>query len=292
MTVESLDVTATDGHRFRALVFPAVDRSGAMSATTDGPPVLLFMPALGVKAKWYSRLGEAFAQAGVSFAIFDWRGIDTSSVRASRRVDFGYRHLLEDDLPAARAAVRARLPKGKLFVGGHSLGGQFSACHAGAQPDGVDGLVIIAGGNVHWRGWQGLNALGILAMTQGTVAISSVVGHFPGERLGFGGREARGVMRDWAAVARSGIYRARGSKIDYEKAMAALARPVLALGFRADGFAPARSTERLMAKLPRCDRTVWRWSESETGGAALDHFSWVKRPELVVPRVADWIKAR
>jgi predicted alpha/beta hydrolase len=99
-------------------------------------------------------------------------------------------------------------------------------------------------------------------------------------------------MSDWAAVARSGVYRARGSKVDYEQAMAALQKPVLALGFRADGFAPVRSTERLMAKLPKCDKTVWRWSERDTDGAALDHFSWVKRPELVVPRVAEWIRAR
>lgn len=277
---ETVEVEASDGHRFRALLFKA--------AAPDAP-VLMFMPALGVKARYYTPLGKAFAAAGVSFATFDWRGIDSSSVRASRRVDFGYRHLLEDDLPAARAAIRARWPSGRFFAGGHSLGGQFAACHAGAHPEGVAGLVIIASGNVHWRGWQGASALRILAATQATVAISTVVGHFPGSRLGFGGREARGVMRDWASVARSGVYRARGSRIDYEAAMAALRRPVLSLGFRADSLAPVRATQRLMDKLPNCAKTVWRWSESDTDGTALNHFTWVKRPELVVPRVAEWI---
>ena len=81
-----------------------------------------------------------------------------------------------------------------------------------------------------------------------------------------------------------------GSPFDYEAGMARLEKPVLAVGFAADTLAPKGSTDRLLAKLSRCRRTHLRWKADETGGVVLDHFSWAKRPELVVPTVASWIK--
>ncbi|MGH8517257.1 MAG: alpha/beta hydrolase family protein [Panacagrimonas sp.] len=279
---QALEVGAEDGHRFGGTLHPA---------SAPDAPLLLFMPAMGTRARYYNGFGAAMAQAGVSFACFDLRGIDSSSHRASRALDFGYRHLVEHDVPAALHALHQRLPTGTpTWIGGHSLGGQISALAAARSPDAVQGLVLIASGNVHFRGWRGTGSLRIFALTQSANLISRVVGHFPGQRLGFGGQEARGVIRDWASNARDGRYRVAGSRFDYEAGMARLEKPVLAVGFTADTLAPARSTDGLLAKLSHCRRTHLRWSASDTGGVALDHFSWAKRPELVVPTVAGWIR--
>lgn len=277
---QDLQVTAGDGHRFGGTLYAA-----------DAPtaPLLMFMPAMGTRARYYKTFGAAMADAGVSVACFDWRGIETSSLRASRRVDFGYRHLVEEDFAAAARALRERLPQAPLWTGGHSLGGQLSTLHAALHPQEVRGLVLIASGNVHFRGWKGVGALRILALTQSATVISRVVGHFPGKRLGFGGQEGRGVIRDWAATARGGRYEVAGSATDYEAAMARLEKPVLALGFAGDTLAPYGSTQRLMSKLPRCQRTHLRWSAADSAGVALDHFSWAKRPDLVVPTVAAFV---
>lgn len=280
MTAQTLEVSAGDGHRFGGTLHVA-------SAPTA--PLLMFMPAMGTRARFYTGLGAAMAQAGVSFACFDWRGIDSSSLRASRAVDFGYRQLVEDDFPCALRVLRERLPQAPAWIGGHSLGGQLAVLHAAREPASVRGLVLIASGNVHFRGWKGAGGLRILALTQGAAVISRLLGHFPGRRLGFGGQEARGVVRDWAATARSGRYRVAGSGFDYEAAMAALHKPVLGLGFEGDALAPAASTNRLLDKLPNCPRTRLRWSAADSGGVDLDHFSWARRPELVVPTVAAWV---
>ena len=279
---QEFEVTAGDGHRFGGTLFAA----GSPSA-----PLLMFMPAMGTRARYYKSFGAAMAAAGVSFACFDWRGIETSSLRASRKGDFGYRHLIEQDFAAAVLALSERLPLAPLWIGGHSLGGQLSALYSAREPQGVSGIVLIASGNVHFRGWKGVGGLRILALTQSATLISRIVGHFPGKRLGFGGQEARGVIRDWAATARGGRYDVAGSATDYEAAMARLEKPVLALGFTGDTLAPYGSTERLLSKLPRCRRTHLRWSAADSGGVALDHFSWAKRPDLVVPTVAAFVLA-
>lgn len=278
--VTTLDVQATDGHRFALRLIRA--------ASADAP-TLLFMPAMGTRARFYDAFGIALAQAGVSFACADWRGIDSSSQRASRSTDFSYRHLLEDDFPAAVQALREHLPRRAPWIGGHSLGGQLSACYAARLPDTVAGLVLIASGNVYYRGWSGLSALRILGLTQAARVISGVLGHFPGRRLGFGGQEARGVIRDWSRMALDGRYRVPGSSFDYEAGLARLNKPVLALGFSGDTLAPARATEFLVSKLQQAVRTAWRWTAQDTGGQALDHFSWARHPHLVAPRVAAWL---
>lgn len=279
-SAQTFEVTASDGHRF-----------GLILHTAESPtaPLLLFMPAMGTRARYYNAFGVAMAAAGVSFASCDWRGLESSSQRASRYTNFGYRELVEDDIPAAVALLRKTLPKAALWIGGHSLGGQLAALFAGRESARVAGLVIIAAGTVHFSAWARGGALRILALTQSASIISRLVGHFPGRRIGFAGREARGVIGDWARVARSGRYRVSGSQYDYEAAMTRLEKPLLALGFTADTLAPAKATDALLAKLPRCRRTHLRWSAADTGGAVLDHFSWAKRPEFVVPTVSSWI---
>ena len=275
-----LEVVAADGHRFGGTLFAA-----------DSPtaPLLMFMPAMGTRARYYKTFGAAMAAAGVSFASFDWRGIETSSLRASRAVDFGYRQILEQDFPAAIRALREHLPAAPLWVGGHSLGGQLGLLHAAQASQDVQGVIIVASGNVYFRGWKGVGSLRILALTQSAYAISRLVGHFPGKRLGFGGQEARGVIRDWSATARTGRYVPAGSTFDYEVGMRQLDKPVFALGFDADTLAPKGSTARLLGKLPNSRCTHLRWGAADTAGVELDHFSWAKRPDLVVPTVAGFV---
>lgn len=278
---ERVALEAADGHRFETAHYASADPSA---------PALLFFPAMGTRASFYRGFGAALARAGVHFFVADWRGIASSNRRASRRADFGYRHLVELDMPAAVAAARARLPASRLFLGGHSLGGQLSALCAAQSPDEIAGLVLIASGSVYHRAWTGRHGPAIYAFAQSTVLISALVGYFPGKRFRFGGREAFGVMRDWARVARHGRYLVSGSTVDYEARLAELEKPVLALGFSGDGFAPCAATEFLIAKLARCERTHHRWPDADHA-ERFDHFSWARQPEAVAHAVVKWIAA-
>lgn len=282
MTSETIAVKTRGEHSFEGQLYVA-----------DSPtaPLLMFMPAMGTPAHYYAPLGEAMARAGLSFFVFDWRGMESSSIRASRQVDFGYRELLEEDIPWALIAVRKRLKQAQLWVGGHSLGGQLACCFVARAPAGIEGIVLIASGNVHYRGWPGPTGAGVLAVSQTSSLISKVLGSFPGRKLGFAGNEARSLMSDWAGVARTGRYRIPGAIFDYEAALSRLKKPVLSLGFLGDKLAPAASAQSLLDKLPECRKTVWQWTMVETGGTTFDHFSWARDPDKVVPDVSGWILA-
>ena len=73
-----------------------------------GAPGVLFLPAMGVEAVYYEVLADTLVEEGVDVALCDLRGHGRSSVRPSRRTNFGYREILELELP--RIATRSAVP--------------------------------------------------------------------------------------------------------------------------------------------------------------------------------------
>ena len=278
---QTLAITTSDQHRFNATLYP-----------TDDPtaPVLLFQAALGTPSRVYGRLGREMVKHGVQLCAPDWRGIGSSSVQAGRASDFGYRHLIELDLPALIEAVRQRLPQAPIWLGGHSLGGQLSLLRAAAHPEGIAGVALIASGSVHLPCFSGKLRLAIRSLVGLSRVLCPLLGYFPGSRVRFGGREAATLMHDWSHLAMTGNYRIKGTKIDYEKALRSLQRPVLALTFSGDHWSPERSAKALLAKLPNKTALHWHWSPTETEGQLIDHYSWIKQPHLVAPALARQIR--
>jgi predicted alpha/beta hydrolase len=277
---ETISFTAADQHSFDATFYPVADAAA---------PVLIFLSALGTPAKVYRHLGREMSLHGVQLCTPDWRGIGSSSIRATRVSDFGYRHLVELDIAAAIAGVSQRFPQSPLWLGGHSLGGQLSLLAAAANPKLVSGVVLIASGTVHLPCYATRTRLAVLSLACLSRPVGLVLGYFPGARIGFGGREAAGLMRDWSHVALTGEYRPRGSQLDYERLMLELKIPILALSFAADSWSPARATQGLLKKLPEKSVAHRHWSAADTAGVALDHYNWLKQPNLVAPAVARFI---
>src|SRR3546814_7101395 len=99
----------------------------------------------------------------------------------------------------------------------------------------------------------------------------------PGRRSGFGGNEARGLIRDWSRTALSGRYAATGIGTDLEAAMDSIEIPVRAAVMRDDWLAPESSLRFLLSKLPRSpvERITM---DAATLGAKADHFAWIRAP--------------
>lgn len=254
-----------------------------------GPPHarrwLYWLPAMGVPSKHYLPLAQALAASGLGVALHEWRGIGSSDRRAGRDQDWGYRVLLEQDLPAGLAAARAAWPQGTTcLLGGHSLGGQLASVFAGQHPGPVQALVLVASGAPYWRMFR--RSWLIRAAYLAAPWLAAACGHLPGRKIGFGGNEARGVIRDWARSGRTGRYAADGMG-DLEPGMATFDSPLLALRFRDDWLGPAASLDWLLGKMPRARATRYVLSPGELGGPA-DHFSWMKAPQPVASRIAAW----
>jgi predicted alpha/beta hydrolase len=247
------------------------------------------MPAMGVRADFYQPFARQLAEAGWHVVTADLRGVGQSSARVKDGARFGYREMLELDWPANLEQVRRHFPGLPVYLLGHSLGGQLNALYTGLHPEAVAGLIMISCGSVYFRGWRFPASLKILSLTQVARCITEVVGYLPGKQIGFGGTEAKGVIRDWAHLARTGRFRVAGSTVDYESRMRAFSKPVLALSFSDDDFAPQAATENLLQKLPRASVRHLHVQPGELGAKAIGHYGWVKNNQTVVKHITDWL---
>ncbi|MEO6075298.1 MAG: alpha/beta fold hydrolase, partial [Dokdonella sp.] len=223
---------------------------------------LLWIPALGVPARHYQPFAEALASRGIAVARHEWRGIGSSSLRASRSNDWSYRELIGDVADSLEAA-RTAAPSVQWLVGGHSLGSQFAAMAFALHSQSIAGLVVIAGGMPYWKNFPGVNAIGIRALFALAPVIARWRGHFPGRRFGFAGNEARGVMRDWALTGRSGSYSIATPDGDIDTAMAGQSGPVLGIWLDEDWFTPRPSFDHLLEKLASADITMRQLTQAD-----------------------------
>lgn len=276
MKQEQIDVTAADGAASKITVFTADHAPDA--------PVLICMPAMGTAARFYEPLAEPIVREGWRFVTADLRGVGLSAVRVKRGGVFGYREMVESDWPAVVRKTREMFPGAPVYLLGHSLGGQLSALYLAENPGAVAGLILVAAPSVHWRGWDAPLNAGVLAGTQAACAVAALLGYFPGRKLGFGGTEARGVIGDWARQARTGRYEPRGASVDYERRLADLEAPVLAFSFEDDFLSPPRAVGNLLAKMRRA-----RVTHVTLAGDGLDHFRWVRNPDILVGKIREWL---
>jgi predicted alpha/beta hydrolase len=242
---------------------------------------LLWLPALGVAARHYLPFAEALAARGIAVFLHEARGHGSSSWRASRSCDWGYRELLELDLPVSLQAMHEALEVPQHIVGGHSLGGQLACCLAALAPSQLDALWLVASGTPYWRHFPAPRGLLLPLAYRFMRWLAQRSGVLPGRRIGFGGNEARGLIDDWSRVGLSGRYAGRGMQADLEQALSRLSLPVSGVVLAQDWFAPASSLAGLTAKFAAGVLPLTTLDAAALGAKA-DHFAWMRRPERVI----------
>jgi predicted alpha/beta hydrolase len=278
---ERVELRSADGARSELSVLQAKEANA---------PVLICWPAMGVRQEFYFRLALALQQRGCHVVLADLRGSASSSIRATRSSDFGYRELLNCDYPAVLEQVRARFPASRRLLLGHSLGGQLAALFASTNPGAADGLVLIAACNVHYLGWPFLLRYRVLGTALLFRLLGRALGYVPTKTFGFAGDEARTVIRDWSNNCMTGAYVVTGDERDYEAALRQLQLPVLALSFANDSLAPRDACDRLVQKLAASDLTRQHFAIDHPGLERAAHFDWAKRPDVVADTVQQWLR--
>lgn len=257
-----------------------------------GAPVarLLWLPALGVPARKYLRFAGLLAERGIAVGLHEWRGTGDCVLRAGRASDWGYREWLLEDIPASAEALHADAAGTPVVIGGHSIGGQIAVLGAALGVP-ADGLLVVASGVPHWRLFPSLRHRAVVGGFGAALpALTHAVGHYPGHRLGFAGREAGQLMRDWAGTVRRGHYGdLRGLPDDLPRRIAAVEAPMLGLRYARDWLVPEASLDALLRATASRDVEYATLDDAATGTRA-DHFAWMRTPEATASRVADWVR--
>ncbi|MGW4244859.1 alpha/beta hydrolase family protein [Nocardia sp. NPDC004722] len=282
--METVPIQMPDGSTVPVRLIPAKGPH-RHPITADTPrPVVVIVPGLGVPGEYYSLFGKPLSDRGFDVALLEIRGNGDSKPKPGAPTSHGYQELVAVDFPAMFEVVRERFPDSTPYLLGHSMGGQLGVMYASRIRGRLGGLILVASGTPHHRGYTGLAALGSAALS----LTANLAGFWPGDTITAGGfgRQSKALIADWARLARTGRFQPAGADIDYEERIGRLKLPVLSITLTGDELTPQSSARQLLAKLPEADITRWHNPEP------LGHNGWISDPASTLDYVEKWLRDR
>jgi predicted alpha/beta hydrolase len=227
--------------------------------------------AVFVRERFYARMAEHLADRGCRVVTFANRGSGRSwtGQGAPRLLDWGLK-----DLPAAIQWALGSEPGDRLFVVGHSMGGQLvgmsSAVHA------LEGVITVAATEAWWGHWPRRTKAAILAAFVGIPVLGRMSSSFPADRSGLGPNLASSVVRDWARWGRTRGY--LWAQTGRAGEMSTYRGRVLALSFSDDELLGcANAVDALHRRWTSADIERRHVQPRDLGVGSIGHFGWFRK---------------
>lgn len=281
--IEEYPVSFSDGNFTSIDVFKNI-------VSPPSAPVCLITPALGVRGSFYKYLAFEMAQNGWNVATMDWRGNGKSSVKVSRETLFGFHEILTIDYPAIMEAIKNVFPGNPLFLLGHSLGGQLNLLYSCLSTYPVNGAVLLAGGSNFYKYLSFPRNYGRKMNYFLIQILTNLFGYFPGDRLGFAGKESKTMILDWLHESLTGEYSVRNCPYDFNRLLSELELPVLFISLNGDHFVTSSCARFLARKLKKAKTTVTELDASDynLNIKKFTHFNWKNSPEPITKTINAW----
>lgn len=278
---QELTVRCPDGWPLAAALYEAERPRGC---------VVLINSAMGVKQAYYGRYAAFLAEQGFHVLTYDYRGIGGSRTGPLREQDVALWQWAALDQTAMIDHARELFPGQRLYIIGHSVGGQIVGLTP--QHKQVAGLLGVAAQSGYWRNWPGLRRLLLLWLWYLAIPLScAALGYMPAALLGGGESVPRDVALEWA---RSG--RRRGYVLDFfrhtpHNHFHEVHMPMLLFSFADDSFAPAPTVAALARLYPGAAAVHEHISPADVGGQAIGHFGFFRRQftDTLWQRSLDWL---
>ena len=251
-------------------------------------PTLLIYPAFGVKATYYKHFAQQLSETGITIVTADLRGHGLSSVRPDVKNNYGFLEMT-NDLKAVVEYLNKENPNSKIYILGHSLGGQAASLTVAKYPNNFVGLAMIGSPNVYYKGWSGFHyyrrkiGLNILPM------IGKIVSILPKFKIG-GYYTTPKQIQEWGYTGKTGNYKVIGDNFDYEKAMSKVNIPVLAIDIEGDLMAPRAAIKKLYQKFKNTPSLTTHTLSKATTSLKLSHINWPRTATAaMVEIVSNWM---
>lgn len=269
-------MVAEDGYRLAASFFDAGD--------TD--TVVLINSATAVPRRFYQRFATFIQQHGWHAVTYDYRGIGGSKPRSLRGFEATMRDWAFLDMAAAVDWVERETAPARLFVVGHSVGGQTLGMIKNAQH--IDAMVGVSAQSGYWGVQGGREPMKVrLIVTLLIPLLARLLGYFP---FGFfaGGEDLpKGVALEWARWCRNRNYLLDDKSLPLERYQSFTA-PVLAYSIDDDDWGTRRSVDEMMRAYPNVTRR--HIGPADYGLEKLKHMGFFRGgSEPIWREVCDWL---
>ena len=279
MSKHPLAIRCADGYRLRALEFHPRQSRGV---------TVIVAAAMMVRRRFYTRFAAWMAEHGVHAVTFANRGSGESLALETGSWDHRLEHWGQLDLPAVIEHVRAERPRDRIFVVGHSMGGQIVGLTESLHD--LDGVITVAATAAWWGNWPLPDRLWILAWHTAIPLIGRALPIFPAGRLGLGPDTRSEVVRGWAKWGRHPAY--LYGPFGLEHHTATYEGRVLAYSFTDDEhFGCLHAVEALHERFTAAEVTMDHVDPRRFGVRSIGHFGYFQAGvgTPVWSHTLDWI---
>ena len=285
ITIVTADGYRLAGHRY------------APSTSVATRAMVVLPAAMGVRQSFYAPFAQYLVERGFAVTTFDYRGMGASAPKRLRDFPATLDDWAHRDYDAVLRDARGWLdadpkaaPGRKLFVVGHSLGGQL----AGIVPSRhlIDGLVTVGSGSGYWRENAPRLKRSVWFLWYFAVPVyTALAGYFPGARVRKVADLPKGVILQWARWCRDPDYLV-GIEPGARASFATVTCPLLSLSFADDEMMSARNIDAMNAFYANAPTTVRRIAPRDVGVARIGHFGFF-RPSFEATLwkdTTDWLQ--
>ena len=276
---KQINLQLTDNTSLGITIFPA-DQQPA--------PLLLINPAFGIKATYYARFAQQLSEAGITTVTADLRGHGLSSVRPSKNTNYGSLEMI-NDLKIIFEALKIEYPSSKIYVLGHSYGGQVASLAIAKYPTSYDGLAMIGSPNVYYKGWADFHYYRRKIMLFLLPIVSSILSILPLFKIG-GYYTTNTQIEEYGYTGKTGDFKVIGDELDYEQAIRKVTIPILAINIEDDLMAPKAAVALLYTKFINTKALTTLTLTKTATHPKLSHINWPRTADkMMVKVITDWL---
>lgn len=274
--------TATDGgaHRIERRRFPARDGfelAGDLYRPAPGLDrgrMVVISSATAVPRRYYRHLARRLTEAGYTALTYDYRGIGASRPSSLRGFDASMRDWGLLDMAGAVEWARAELAPERLFLIGHSVGGQIAGLLDARASALVDGMITFSAQSGYWRlQGAGQKAAVFVHVHVSLPLLGTVFGYVPWSKLGSAEDLPKGVALEWSRWCRNPRYLLGDPSLPLER-YARFEAPVLAYSFGDDTWGTPRAVDAMMRAYPNLERR--HIEPGDAGLRSIGHFGFFR----------------
>ena len=286
---------AADGYPLKGFEW----RHSAADSATGSRPVVVINPATSVRCRYYSRFADFLHRHGFDVVAYDYRGIGESRPASLRRLNAGWLDWGRLDFEAALCHARDGFAGQPIHVVAHSVGGLL----VGLAPSNrhIERVFTMGAQFAHWEDYAPDRRFRMLLKWHVLMpALTTLLGYFPGQRLGWLEDTPRGVVRDWTARAprfEDSFLRGPHALSAQERqalvsGFAALRAPTLALGFTDDEWGTLPALRRLLRHFTSSPSTLLHVRPPEIGLDEVGHFAFFhsRFEQTLWPLALEWLR--
>lgn len=279
MEMKEVIISARDGYSLTGTIFQA-DNNPTQT-------VVVINAATAVPQHYYKPFATYLAEQGYTAVTYDYRGIGQSKPKHLRGFQATSLDWTLQDMAGVVDWVQSTYQPQRLFMMGHSYGGQTVGMLPNA--DVVDALITFSAQSGYWGLQGGNRKYSALLHVYFTIPLlCRLYGYMPWSKFGSAEDLPKGAALEWARWCRYSNYFLDDPTLPLERYKSFQA-PVLAYSFDDDNWGTARSVDAMMKVYSNLTRR--HLVPAEVGLDSIKHFGFFRpKAQHLWPDAINWLE--